>query len=163
MTTIVADTRTGVMVSDSKLTIEYDSKDRRPNVQALVQKIKRCGPALVGAAGTAPWTEQVLRWAKGKRTRRIVFKPDVTGKKPDVEALVMVGGKIFHISEDGEPGEVKQPFFAIGSGAQAALGALKAGVDAVRAVEIACEIDPNSELPAQILRLEGGGEDPDYV
>jgi len=154
MTTIVADKRTGVMVSDSKLTIDYTQK--RESVQAVTQKIRRVRGVLVGASGESPWTEQILRWAATKRKRPIKYAD--TGTKIAVEGLILAPEGIIHIDECGEPIVLDQDFFAIGSGQHAALGAMLAGADAMRAVEIACKVDPHSEGPIQILKLEAEGE-----
>lgn len=48
---------------------------------------------------------------------------------------------------------IEPNFYAIGSGAKAALGALHAGASARRAVEIACQIDPSTGPPVVTMRL----------
>jgi ATP-dependent protease HslVU (ClpYQ) peptidase subunit len=146
MTTIVADRRTGVMVSDSKLTISISKRD---DVQARTQKIRKVRDALVGACGESPWTEQILRWAGTKRKRPIKYAEG----KVSAEGLILTPTEIIHIDECGEPIILDQEFFSIGSGSHAALGAMLAGADAMAAVEIACKVDPHSEGPIQILRL----------
>jgi ATP-dependent protease HslVU (ClpYQ) peptidase subunit len=57
---------------------------------------------------------------------------------------------------DGEmgPTEVIDDFVAIGSGAAYALGAMEAGADVVRAVEIACERDPSTSAPIHTHTFE---------
>ncbi len=47
-------------------------------------------------------------------------------------------------------------FYAVGSGAKAALGALHAGCSAKRACEIACLVDPFSGPPVTTMRLPNG-------
>ena len=147
MTTIIADRRAGVMVSDSKLTISITKRD---DIQARTQKIRRVKGVLVGASGESPWTEQILRWAATKRTRPLKYAEG----KVVVEGIVLTPTEIIHLDECGEPIVLDQQFFAIGTGAHAALGAMLAGADAMRAAEIACEVDPHSEGPMQILKLE---------
>jgi hypothetical protein len=43
-------------------------------------------------------------------------------------------------------------FHALGSGFRIAMGALHAGMDAVRAIEIACDLDNNTRRPIIVLR-----------
>jgi len=148
MTTIVLDRRSRTMVSESKLTITFP-RTKKPDVQARTCKIRKVNGILVGASGDTLYTEQILRWAKTKRTKTIKFPEGA-----EIEGLLLIDGKIIHIDDAGEPIELDQDFFAIGSGGQAALGALYAGADAITAVRIACKIDPHSEEPIVILTLD---------
>ena len=49
---------------------------------------------------------------------------------------------------------VPYALYAAGSGSQAALGAMKAGADAARAVEIACTVDTNTGGPVVVYDLK---------
>jgi hypothetical protein len=50
---------------------------------------------------------------------------------------------------------VNAEFFAVGSGGKAARAAMKLGLDPIKAVELACEVDDfYSGLPIQVLRLK---------
>jgi hypothetical protein len=136
------------MVADSKLTLTYP-KANRPDQQARTLKLCQVGSILVGSAGESPYTEQIFRWVKTKRTRPLKFSSGA-----DIEALFLITGEIHQMDECGELMKLDQDFYAIGSGAHAALGALYAGASPIEAVEIACKIDPHSEPPIQILRLK---------
>lgn len=138
------------MVADSKLTISFPGA-KREDIQARTPKIKQIGRIMVGASGESPWTEQILRWAKTKRTRPLNFP-----KEAKVEGIILSDMQIWHIDECGEAIELDQDFFAIGSGAHAALGALLAGASPIEAVEIACKVDPHSDLPIQVLKYTDG-------
>jgi hypothetical protein len=74
----------------------------------------------------------------------------------DVDAIyVWPDGKVYSV-ETGKCGgcaEVEGPFFAEGSGFVAALAAMKAGADAIRAIEIAAELDTGTALPVVFERL----------
>lgn len=59
---------------------------------------------------------------------------------PNGEVVRMIDGEMVWTDVLGD-------YFAIGSGASYAMGAMKAGVDPVFAVEIACEEDPNTDGP----------------
>jgi hypothetical protein len=50
------------------------------------------------------------------------------------------------------PIKVDEPFIAIGSGAQYAMGAMAAGANALKAVEIANTYDPSSGRGVQVVR-----------
>lgn len=76
--------------------------------------------------------------------------------------LVFPSGKVFKIEVEhneerqawaGSVFEIKDKMCAIGSGASFAYGAMEAGVDAVKAVEIACRRDINSALPVQSVSV----------
>ncbi|MFG1247276.1 Ntn hydrolase family protein [Xanthobacter flavus] len=102
-------------------------------------KIERLsdGSLLGASTGTPGYAEHF---------RRLVEERGVTGVYPadmKVQALlVRPNGEVFYF-KDGEAfsGPLEGPFFAIGSGAEYATGALMAGVSATRAVKIACECD----------------------
>jgi len=135
------------MVSDSKLTITRSKG--LDDQQAKVSKICQVGQILVGAAGDVNHTEKIFRWLKTKRKKPVPFPDGAV-----VEGLLLIDGQIVHMDDAGEPLILDQDFFAIGSGANAALGALHAGATPVEAVEIACRVDPNSEPPIQVLKLD---------
>jgi ATP-dependent protease HslVU (ClpYQ) peptidase subunit len=50
--------------------------------------------------------------------------------------------------------EIKDPFYAIGSGAQVALGAMAAGATPKRAVEIACQFDQATGKGVNVMRVK---------
>jgi len=150
LTTIVVDRRVRVMVADSKLTISFPGL-KREDIQARTTKIRQYGAVMVGASGESPWTEQILKWARTKRTKALKFP-----REAKVEGLILFEQRIWHIDECGEPIELDQDFFAIGSGAHSAMGAMLAGASPIEAVEIACKVDPHSELPVQVLKYTDG-------
>ncbi len=67
--------------------------------------------------------------------------------------LIMVGKYLYEGDNICRPVEVESKFHAIGSGAQAALGAMHHGASAIQAVKIACKIDSNCGLPIQTMVL----------
>ncbi len=66
---------------------------------------------------------------------------------PDINALVLTEGRVELWHEYFQPSVVEMPYFAIGSGAMTAMGAMHAGADAIRAVEAACAIANGCDLP----------------
>lgn len=111
-----------------------------------VIKIERIDGCLYGTAGDAAEGEGFYAWIRRKKRGK---KPVVTG---DFCALALTPKGLFFYDAALYPLPL-QHAHAIGSGAKAARGALLAGADVVRAVEIACEVDANSAPPVQIFRL----------
>lgn len=55
---------------------------------------------------------------------------------------------------DGHPTPIKEKFYAIGTGAQAAMSAMMCGKTPQEAVKIACKIDMNTGLPVKTIMRE---------
>lgn len=139
MTTIVANRSR--MAADSKVTAGESHHYR-------AGKIVRVGEAVVGCAGHNRAIFAFLRWLErggGRKPRR--YKGD------DFEALVLTPKTLAVVDKDYDFDEIKDPFYAIGSGSLAALGALHCGVTLERAVEIACLVDSSSGLPVDVMEL----------
>ena len=139
MTTIVADARTGTLVSDSKVTAG--------SVWFPAKKITRFKGELIGLAGEANLEEAWLNWYTGGRK----------GKAPNDEDLcILILRKHGLVYFDVGSTEiiVARDFHAIGSGASAALGAMLAGKTAEEAVAIAILVDPQSGGDIQVFNLK---------
>jgi ATP-dependent protease HslVU (ClpYQ) peptidase subunit len=136
MTTIIADSKRKIMVSDSKCT--YGDTHFR------MQKIYQMPDGtLIGFSGSvSEATKFVNWWIDGAN---IANKPNFGEESFD--ALVLDDSGINLWDSNLIKIRIIQDFFAVGSGAQFALGALRAGADPVRAVEIAAQEDNNSGLP----------------
>lgn len=75
---------------------------------------------------------------------------------PDNEqfgVLILIGKQLYEGNNVGRPVEVEPKLYAIGSGAQAALGAMRAGATAFEAASIACDIDPQCGRPIVVMSL----------
>lgn len=140
MTTILADAKKGVMVCDSMAS--YGDS------WFPVTKVYRVGDELVGWAGQYSEGPRWLDWySSGQR-----------GKMPSIGNI-----SVLILGADGlrifEPGGLSTPiergWQAVGSGANAAMGAFMAGADAKKAVEIACKIDSGSGGDVVVHRLKG--------
>lgn len=142
MTTIVGTANR--LVSDSKIIMYKKDKD---DTFYEGPKLFRKGDAIIGTAGSHILGEVFIKWYGTKKK-----KPNF-GPKADFEALVVTKDGLYHYDEDLSGGKVNREWFAIGSGSFAALGALYAGKTPEEAVEIACQVDPYSGLPLQILKL----------
>lgn len=132
----------GVLAADSQAT---DSQVWR------TRKIERlqtsAGELLVGWCGQVFAAQVFLEWLKNDKNR----KPDIGNE--DFEAIVIAEtGRVTIWNQSLVPWKPRAKFFAVGSGAPAALAAMYCGKSAVEAVKIACKIDPWSSGPIHSLK-----------
>lgn len=129
------------MVSDSRCT--------HGEVCFDTPKICRADNALIGAAGDAADCERFLLWY-----------PERTVKKwpamRSLEALVLTAeGLLLYLTAcKGQAVKISSAFYAIGSGAMAALGALHMGASPEEAVRIAALVSPTTGGPIEVLHLK---------
>lgn len=139
MTTVAV--RAGVMAADSRMT--HDGRPTR-----CVKLFKRAG-AVIGIAGDDAPALMFVDWYGTGRARPEMF---VHGGA-DFHALVIDDKKRVFLFDKWCRGErLTSPFFAIGTGADAATAAMFMGADARRAVAVACKVDINSGLPVVWMR-----------
>lgn len=140
MTTIVADARAGVMVSDSKCT---GNGSWMP-----MTKIFRVNGDLFGFAGDVYQREKWLKWHRGGRK----------GPRPKLDSfeglLLKVDGTLYELCSDGLEMLVERGYHAVGSGGPAALGAMLAGKGAQEAVQIACLVDASTGGDVVVFELK---------
>lgn len=139
MTTIAADARAGVMVSESKCS--------DGNVWVPMTKVFRIGGGLFGFAGTVVDRERWLKWHRNGRK----------GARPKMDDFIALhlreDGQLYEISSDGLEMLIERGFTAIGSGAKAAIAAMILGHDAKAAVEVACLVDAGSGGDIRVFEL----------
>lgn len=75
----------------------------------------------------------------------------------DFDVVILDRGKVYIVNHYCRPIEEEAPFFAVGSGRKAALGALHCGRTAKGAVEIACLVDPYTAPPIVTMAMPGRG------
>jgi len=141
MTTIVADKTK--LVADSRVSQEVSSGDTIFSAPKLFRK----GNVVIGCAGHNDNIEAFIEWY-GTRRKKPKFKID------EFEALVLTPHGLYFYDEDCSRDKVLDDWFAIGSGALAALGALHMGATLEQAVQIACKVDKHSGEPIQVLALQ---------
>lgn len=139
MTTILADARLGVIISDSNA-----SDDDR---QWSERKVFRHKGALYGFAGHVSERVEFMEWIKGE------------GNAPDFShssCLMLSDGGLFLYTNNTMPQRVARGVEAIGTGAKAAMCAYEAMefTDPVRAVRIVCKHDSGSRTPVRAYRLK---------
>lgn len=139
MTTILADFRLGVMVSDSSASDEDRVWSER--------KVYRWRGSLIGFAGTVTEEIAFLEWLK---------KGGKPPKVPGIYALVMSKDGLLYYCGNTTPQKIERGIEAIGSGAKAAMCAYEAlaFTDPVQAVRIVCRHDSGSRAPVRVYRLK---------
>ena len=148
MTTVAY--RDGVMAADT-LGVRFD-------MPRICYKVHRVGDAIIGAAGNySDCLVFVEWWRDGHDLKKLPeFKmyrgePDA----PDIEALVLTADGLDRWTEHFQHDPILDPFFAIGSGAGAAMAAMHMGADAAEAVRIASLVFMSTGGDVQVERLDG--------
>jgi len=132
--------RNGVLAADSR----YTDDDGSP---AECEKLFRVGKMLVGFAGESGPTLRLLR-AIQSPGRGYPHDTFVGGY-----ALAFCPRRgLMLFDQHHEPETLRAPYFALGSGAQAALGAMHAGATAVQAVHAAIRHQVACGLPVKWMR-----------
>lgn len=139
MTTIAADHRSGVMVSDSRCV--------EGGTWFPCTKVFRIGAELVGCAGDVNEWQQWLKWYRAGRKGAM---PKLT----EFSALILRSEGLYGFGDDGCEMLMERGFHAVGSGHHAALAALILGHDAKAAVEVACEVDSGTGGEIRVYNLK---------
>ena len=137
------------MASDSKVSVENKGIDY-PTV-----KIVRRKKQVIGAAGHAGDCTRFIKWASTEFSDKEPKWSLPEGDEDSVIGLILKDDGIYIWTQgDPEPEKVESTFYAVGSGGKAARAVMHMGGDPIKAVEIACLVDPYSAPPVQILKLK---------
>lgn len=127
--------------------IAWDGKSLAADRQATlggnaffqIKKIKKIGNLLCAFTGEAKYAESLFIWVEdGMVKERFPNMPN----NDQVRLIVISESEISeYLSSTNRVIRPIQHIAAFGSGAEFAIGAMSAGVDAKKAVEIACEYD----------------------
>ncbi len=157
MTTIAY--RDGVLAADSQTTIQTEaggSRKFRCTPKLLTKNVLIDGEpqeVIIALAGESAPGLAFFNWFDGdfetKDTPEIFVQ-----NLPDFTALVLFAHGLYEFDAYCTADKIIEPFYAIGSGAKAALGAMHAGATAEQAVEIACKVDPYTSGPVQVVKLQ---------
>lgn len=139
MTTIAY--RAGVLAADSLVT----SNNLR---DGHVQKIRRFGPLLVAAAGSASLGHQFFDWVGAGIKGPSPFQ----GVEGGGNGFIVMPDDLIVVWGTKGPWTLRAPFWACGSGQDLALGAMRAGCSADVAVLAAIDHDIYSGAPVHVLR-----------
>jgi ATP-dependent protease HslVU (ClpYQ) peptidase subunit len=146
MTCIVYHVADETMAADTA-TFVHNGNTRMPGHVKKIWRLK--DGSLMGHAGTRRQADLLKRWIEDGSNGNVPAPVD------DVTALVVSPDGTMTVYDGKSERTVEgAPFYAIGSGADAALGALFAGATAKEAVEIASLVDPwtGDEVRMETLR-----------
>lgn len=108
-------------------------------------------PALFSGAGTIVYCDAVIEWLQAGMPDE--GRPEMPTNPDSFTVLVATELGLFEYIDSLRPLALGPLKWAIGSGAEYALGAMAAGASAKRAVEIACTLDVNSGMGVDVLTL----------
>lgn len=103
---------------------------------------------MVGMSGDKDNVQMFKDWIlAGRPVEKPSFKTDA------FSAIVVVNGETYQYNQGCIPHLIAKPYWAAGSGADYALGAMAHGASAAEAVEIASALDINTGLGVDIISL----------
>lgn len=143
MTTVLADAKLGVMVSDS-------SASDGSRIW-ITKKVWRVRGHLLGFAGSMHFFQPIIDWFKAGAA------PDAVPNMGDASVLILGAKGLYLMDHNSKlPQYITSGREAIGAGAQAAIAVHEAlgWKDARRAVTITCKHDALSRPPVRLYRLK---------
>lgn len=123
--------------------------------KAFFHKLRRMkGGRSVGFAGDPTYALSLVRWIEnGAVLAELPTFPE--NEDTGFELLIVAAdGSITWWNEAGVPLEVNEPFYAIGTGAQAALTAMHLGKTPAQAVRLAMKVDEKTGLGVETLGMK---------
>lgn len=156
MTTIAF--RSGLMAADSRTTVESEAGGARVfRCEKLyrVESPKHGGEVIVGTAGETFSALVFLDWLKTEKSEGV---DNLILGEADFTALVLTRRGLYEYDKWCRGERILDRFYAVGSGAKAALGAMHMGADARQAVAVACRVDPFSAPPIVTMQLGKSGK-----
>lgn len=123
-----------------------DSQATDGCIKSRVRKIFRIDNHIIGCAGSFQDITLFLDWYRDRSKK----KPRVR----DLSVLVLSEEGITEYADALVEMPVLDEFYAVGSGAQAALAAMHLGHHPKAAVETASKIDPYTSGPFHVMRLD---------
>lgn len=114
-----------------------------------VGKVRTVGRGLVGAAGA--WSDVLKFWDLVEKRKR---KDAGLHDNSELEAIELHPTGLYLYEASGVRYPIKDQFYAVGSGAPYALGAMAMGASPEEAVAIAARFDPNTGGEVEVLKLK---------
>jgi hypothetical protein len=109
------------------------------------------GTGLVGVVGGVAHGQQLINWIRQGANRRDY--PKWEGNENDSANILLCYSTDILYYHCSEPIKIERNFWAIGSGSSLAIGAMAAGANAFRAVEIACEFDTYCGMGIDVIHF----------
>lgn len=142
-------------------TIAWDGKtlagDKRTSfggLHAVTTKVQRIGNLLVGCAGNTAQIAEMHEWVKNGRVPADLPKPQLSSTECVSMLVIEPDGHVLQYESTAYPIRIENRQWAIGSGRDFALAAMRLGCDATRAVELASEFDSSTGNGVDFLTLE---------
>lgn len=110
------------------------------------KKIVRIGNSIFAGAGTWTHIDRFMEWRRGGEKPE--YPPDA-----DFDVIELNKNGIWMHDQDLYPFRIKEKVYAIGTGAEYAMGAISMGATPKQALQIAAKYDPDTQLPIDIMRL----------
>ena len=140
-------------------TLAYDGRTLAADKQATgggakcsVTKIFRVGELVIGFAGELGLAMEMLDWVR--RGRTAADFPAAQRKTEDsCELVVIDAGRILVYERSPHAYTVEDPVYATGSGRDFAIAAMYCGLDARKAVAVACQFDSHSGMGVDAIDL----------
>ena len=150
--------RDGIMAADSRVSVSTEGggdrifKCEKLYRKTIKEKRRRKFDVIIGLAGESAPGLVFLDWyGSGKEPPSSLIDGDA-----DFTGLLLRPDGLFEVDKYCRPEKIIQPkFYAVGSGAKAALGAMHMGANAATAVAVACKICPHCAPPVVTMRLKG--------
>ena len=152
MTTIVYDLRSMLIAADTQCTDSANGKWRSHKIEKLAN-----GDIFLGA-GHELNISRARRWAHYRfdHKHRPEMPESVGEDKDDYDfstILIQTDGTVWLFDGELAPYRVTDEYAGIGSGASYAIGAMDAGATVEQAVRIACNRDPMSSGPVDLVAI----------
>jgi len=140
---------TCIAVSIKHSALAADTRCSADGVMFEVSKAKRVGKGVVGVAGD--WDDILRFWEviDGKPHKESGLSDD-----SELEGIELHPDGIFLYAASGKRYAIKDQFFAIGSGAPYAIGAMAMGATPQEAVALAARFDPATGGPIEVIPLK---------
>ena len=153
MTTIAF--RNGTLAGDSAVTYESEAGGTRKHrciTKLFRKKLVTGEEVIIAVQGECSPAMLFVKWFDGDSSKE---PPEaLTHNVPDFTCLVLrADGTLWEYDAYCVGEQVAEEFYAIGSGAKAALGAMHMGASAKKAVAVAAAVDPYTAGPIHTMRL----------
>lgn len=152
MTTVAYDRRSKMIVADTQNTDSTGYIFRTNKIERL-----KNGNYFLGS-GHCFTINQCRRWAEEdfaetSRPDFGVFLSDTDEYGFSCLVVSKDGKTVWLVDNEMTPTEIKDNYVAIGSGAAYAIGAMDAGANVMKAVEIACKRDGSTSKPISVVEI----------
>lgn len=137
-------------------TLAADRQCTRNDIARSATKVRRVGDTIAAATGDQLAAMAMLHWWETGAQPEAWPDTQAIEDKWSTMLVVRPSGWMtyerLNLAIDGE-----DPYFAMGWGQDLAYGAMMAGADAIRAVQIACAFNVGCGMGIDWLRLDGSG------